>query len=354
MEYFRKALGFNDLWLMVFGIPIGSVVMTAILFNETLTSSNPVFFGRCFLVSMIYVSIYWIVFRFVFVAFRQLFPHTKDVSKRLFLQTGAILLTYSVLRTLLKATLHEPLHLFSGVAHSPDNVIIEPIASLILTFLVISIYEGAYFFNLLNRSILEKEKLQKAHIQSQLQGLKSQVNPHFLFNSLNTLAHLIPEDTEKAVRFVQKLSKTYRYILEIRDEKLISLQDELEFLKAFVFLLEERFGENLNVELEVDEVYFQDKVIPLSLQLLVENAIKHNIISKNKPLWIKIYIEQGKYLVVQNNLQLKNQDINSTKIGLENIKKRYDFYSDELVEVKASEKYFTVALPLIHSTKLVS
>ncbi len=354
MQSFRKTLGFNDLWLIIIGTPIAAVIMTSILFNESLSLSNPLFFGRCILVSIFYVSVYWIAFRFIFVLFRKQFPDAKDIRKRLLLQTGAILLTYSIIRKILKVTIHDYLHDFAGVEHYDPNLVIEPISSLILAFLVISIYEGIYYFKLLNQSILEKEQLQKAHIQSQLQGLKNQVNPHFLFNSLNTLTQLIPEDTDKAIRFVQKLAKTYRYILEIRDEKLICLKEELEFLHAFIYLLKERFGENLNVDIQIASDRLQDKVIPLSLQLLVENAIKHNITSKGKPLYIKIQIENDNQLIVQNNLQLKNQVINSTKLGLENIKKRYQFYSDKLVEVNVTEAHFTVTLPLITTQNLVA
>ncbi len=339
---------------MIIGIPVAAVIMTSILFNESLSLSNPIFFGRCILVSMVYVCVYWISFRLVFVLFRKQFPDSKDIGKRLFLQSGAILITYSILRKILKSTIHDHLHNFTGVDHYDPNLVIEPVSSLILAFLVIAIYEGIYYFKLLNESILEKEQLQKAHIQSQLQGLKSQVNPHFLFNSLNTLTQLIPEDSDKAIRFVQKMAKTYRYILEIRDEKLICLNEELEFLHSFIFLLKERFGENLKVDIQIPPDRLQDKVIPLSLQLLVENAIKHNITSKSKPLYIKIRIEKDNQLIVQNNLQIKNQIINSTKLGLENIKKRYQFYSDKLVEVNITEEHFTVILPLITTKNLVT
>ena len=352
MISFRKAYGFNDLWLMVFGIPVVSVIMAAILFNDVLISFNAVLFSRCILVSMVYVTIYWLVFRVLFVYFRGVFPHHKDVAKRLILQTIAIIVIYILVRNVIKITIHDYLHDYAGSLEKEANLAIEPLSSLMITFLVISIYEGIYFFNQLRQSILEKEQLQKAHVQSQLEGLKSQVNPHFLFNSLNTLAHLIPEDTDRALRFVQKLSQSYRYILEIRNEKLINLSEELDFLKAFVFLLQERFGDNLRVTIEVPSVHLQAKVIPLSLQLLVENAIKHNIISKSRPLEIQIYIEDDRRLVVENNLQVKNQTIHSTKMGLENIKTRYRFYSDQSVEVRRTDHAFTVALPLIHSEQL--
>ena len=129
------------------------------------------------------------------------------------------------------------------------------LASLMLTFFIVAVYESIFFYSRLQKSIVEREKLERENIHSQLEGLKNQVNPHFLFNSLNTLTYIIPEDPDLAVRFVQQLSKVYRYILEIRDRKLICLSEELEFLDSYVFLLKERFGENFHVEIRVPESF---------------------------------------------------------------------------------------------------
>ncbi len=194
---------------------------------------------------------------------------------------------------------------------------------------------------------MEKEKLERENIQSQLEGLKNQVNPHFLFNSLNTLTYIIPEDQNLAVRFVQQLSKVYRYILEIRDRKLICLSEELAFLDAYVFLLKDRFGENFKIDINIPESYLNLKVVPLSLQILMENAIKHNIISALKPLRVEVFIENNLKLIVKNNLQKKNHVMNSTKVGLQNIKNRYSFFSDQKVEVFATTDSFVVSIPLI-------
>ena len=176
--------------------------------------------------------------------------------------------------------------------------------------------------------------------------MKNQVNPHFLFNSLNTLTYLIPEEPDKAVNFVQKLSKVYRYILEIRDQKIVTISDELEFLNAYVFLLKERFGENLNIDIDIPQKYYHSKIVPLSLQILFENVIKHNIISTQKPLMIKVSIQKDK-LIVKNNLQKKNQVISSTSMGLQNIKNRYQFFTKKEVDVIVTADSFLVALPLV-------
>lgn len=153
-------------------------------------------------------------------------------------------------------------------------------------------------------------------------ALKTQVNPHFLFNNLNTLCSIIPENPEQAVDFVQQLSKVYRHILEVKDEKSIPLKEEMAVLEAYAFLLKTRFGDNLEINMEVDPTKMEDMIVPLSLQLLMENAIKHNIVSQDKPLKIIVKVIDGN-LVVTNNLQKKNQIIESTGIGLTNIRNRY-------------------------------
>jgi LytS/YehU family sensor histidine kinase len=214
--------------------------------------------------------------------------------------------------------------------------------------LVSSIYEGIYLNARWKASLIEKELLKRENIESQLEGLRSQVNPHFLFNSLNTLAYIIPQDPDRAVKFVQQLSKVYRYILEIREKKLISLREELKFLDSYIFLIKERFGENLQVDISIPKSIYEENIIPLSMQMLFENAIKHNIISSSKPLTIEVFLQDGK-IRVRNNLQKKKQSMPSTQVGLQNIRNRYAFFTDQRVEVKEDDHTFSVGLPLIHS-----
>ena len=135
------------------------------------------------------------------------------------------------------------------------------IGSLMVTFLVLGIYETIGFYTQLQKSLVEKERLVKENMQSQLESLRNQVNPHFFFNSLNTLVYLIPEAPDKAVNFVQKLSKAYRYILEIRDRHLVALQEEIDFLTSYTCLLKERFGENLQIEVQVPAKFLDRKIV---------------------------------------------------------------------------------------------
>jgi LytS/YehU family sensor histidine kinase len=218
-----------------------------------------------------------------------------------------------------------------------------------ISALVLAIYEGFYFYHRWRQSVLETETLRRENMQSQLEGLKNQVNPHFLFNSLNTLVYLIPEDSQRAVRFVQQLSKVYRYILEIRDQPLISLREEMNFLDAYLFLLQERFGDNLQVDIRIDPAAYSLQLIPLSLQMLFENVIKHNIISQEQPLQVTVTTSPDHdSLRISNRLQRKKEVQPSTRVGLDNIRRRYAFYTHEDVLVEEKDGWFAVQLPLLH------
>jgi sensor histidine kinase YesM len=196
------------------------------------------------------------------------------------------------------------------------------------------------------KSAIEAEQLRSEKFASQYQSLKDQLNPHFLFNSLNVLSNLVYEDADKSAAFIQKLSKIYRYVLEVQQEELVSLRQELDFAKNYLELQKIRFEENLNFKVEVPdcEGCF---LPPLSLQLLLENAIKHNIASQENPLFISI-LQKGKELWVSNTFQPKtSQNEPSTGVGLENIQSRYRILSDLNPEIFQSEHEFLVKLPLL-------
>lgn len=189
-------------------------------------------------------------------------------------------------------------------------------------------------------------KLEKETLVSQFEALKNQINPHFLFNNFSTLASIIEESSITAVSFVQELSKVYRYVLQTRSSTLIPLKEELDFILSYRFLMSKRFGDNLSITLTIPETAHDLQVMPFSLQLLVENAIKHNIISVKKPLLIRIDMCKD-YLVVTNNLQKKNTPVQSTHIGLDNIRTRYGLMTSRNVRVIETAAEFKVEIPLI-------
>lgn len=191
------------------------------------------------------------------------------------------------------------------------------------------------------------EDLQRENLASKYSSLKNQISPHFLFNSLNTLTSLMYSDRDLASDFVSRLASSYRYILDNREEDLVSLEKELSFLDAFVFMMDVRHKEaviiNINITAEPKKY-----VIPtLSLQMLVENALKHNYYSKERPLRIDISCIENDALVVRNTLRKRKLDEETTKLGLKNIKKRYSYYTNKDVLIREEEEFYEVILPLL-------
>jgi len=189
-------------------------------------------------------------------------------------------------------------------------------------------------------------RLQKENLQSQFETLRSQVNPHFLFNSLNVLTSLIRIEPDLAEQFTIQLSMVYRYVLENKEKDLVNLETELDFLKAYTFLLNIRFSGKMKILVNLPDKKLQLKVVPLALQLLIENAIKHNTFSKNQPLQVDVFSEDD-YLVVQNNLQLRGSHVQSTGVGLENIASRYAYFTDRKTFSGVDGDKFVVKIPLL-------
>ncbi|MBC7775081.1 MAG: histidine kinase [Phycisphaerae bacterium] len=339
---FEEISGFNDRWLIIAGLPIASVLVSLLLFGDAYQRLDYSFMAVCIPMSLVYTTVFWFGMRWIYSELKWRHPSNHAIGKRVL----GVFLSFVVLFFSVDIVLHR-LFKALGIGHGGEpNSIVKFIASLILCALIITLYEAISFYVQLQRTVAEKEQLARQNVESQLEGLRNQVNPHFLFNSLNTLAYLIPEDPDRAVRFLQQMSNVYRYVLESRDSKIIPLSKELEFLDAYIFLLKERFGDNLQVKIRDLEGKSNFAIVPLSLQMLFENVIKHNIMSVEKPLTIEVFVENG-HLVIRNNLQKKNQVMDSTGVGLQNIRDRYRMITDKQVEVIASQQYFTVALPIL-------
>ncbi|MDZ7605344.1 MAG: histidine kinase [Cyclobacteriaceae bacterium] len=215
-----------------------------------------------------------------------------------------------------------------------------------ITLLVSAIHGSHNYFLILTQTVKDKEALKRAQVEGELRALASQVNPHFLFNSLNTLVSIIPENAELAVMFTQKLADVYRYVLQSNSRDLVSLAEELEFARNYIFLLKIRFGDNFKDHIYVEDRFMKKRIPVLSLQLLIENASKHNVISDSQPLKLEVTVRENK-LVIINNLNSKNATAHDSGTGLDNIRKRYSlFHSDDIV-VQKTDKNFVVSIPLI-------
>lgn len=200
------------------------------------------------------------------------------------------------------------------------------------------------FFKNWKEAAVQQEKLKREQLALQYETLKGQVSPHFLFNNLNSLTSLISSNPEKAIDFVKKLSEVYRYVLDQKDQELVTLDTELKFLESYIFLQKIRFESNLDVEIDISSMNY--KVIPLSVQMLVENAIKHNEISDKKPLQIRIFSSDDQYLTVENQLQKKSgSEGNGT--GIQNISDQYGFFTDKKVLISFNSEKFRISIPLL-------
>ncbi len=231
------------------------------------------------------------------------------------------------------------------IADDPGDLKGMLYGSLIVTLVISLFMHSRGFLQNWKQAAIDAERANQASIKAQYESLRSQVNPHFLFNSLNALTNLVYEDQDKAAAFIKQLSEVYRYVLDTRNTELVPLSEELKFLNSYLYLQKIRFSEKLQVTIDVKDLNGQ--VPPLALQMLLENAIKHNIISDEAPLVIRI-VEDGDYLDITNGLQKRTVLSEETSgIGLANIRKRYEFLTNKEVVIGQTDQLFSVRLPLI-------
>ncbi len=221
------------------------------------------------------------------------------------------------------------------------------VVGIIINTFVISTLEGYYYFKQWKISLIQTEHLKRENIQSQFEALKNQIDPHFLFNSLNTIYSLVDTHPDKAKEFITKFSKTYRHVLDVKEKMVVPLKDEIEFLNSYIFLQKIRHEGNLEISINIDAQKLNNYIPPLSLQMLVENAIKHNVISEKKPLKIEIF-NNNDSLIVKNNLQPKDSINESTKIGLNNLTARYKHISEKAPEFYVKNNEYVAEIPLLN------
>ena len=341
-----KYLGFDDFWFKTLGIVILSLA-TYFLFSNPFQEHPLVETIINWVVSLLFSTIDWLIIRAIMIQLRKKYPELKDSATRLVLFIAAIFTTVIVVD-------YVGMYLLSPLTNEDYSFIgrSQPLLSIILiSTMTMAIYEAIYFYVRLKESIQEEEQSKQAIVQAQLDALRNQAQPHFFFNTLNTLRDIIDQNPkEDAKKFVDSLSDIYRFILESGNANLIALKDELKFAKAYIHVQTERFGENLKVNWKIPETSKLEMVVPMSLQLLLENAIKHNVISKAKPLTINVFVENNT-LIVENKIELKSTKLPSTKIGLENIEKRYALISEKSIKIENDGNRFIVSLPLLNSTK---
>jgi len=223
--------------------------------------------------------------------------------------------------------------------------------SLIITAVVLAIFYAFYYYKYRQETKVKEQKIIAGTASAKFDALKNQLDPHFLFNSLNVLTSLIEENPHQAQKFTTSLSKVYRYVLEQKNKDLVSVDEELQFAKTYVRLLKMRFEDSIVFDIPETSQNSEAKIVPLSLQLLLENAVKHNVVTAERPLHIQVKEEDG-MLLVSNNLQEKQTIKKSSGVGLVNIRQRYGILTDKTVEIQKTTSDFTVRLPIL--TKQIS
>lgn len=336
----------KDKWFRIIGIPFIALMAHVIFFNENHGSKDDAFsFWQIYLIGVAEAVILWEVIRLVLQYYRNRYPGIHQSRRRILRQfTGCMLVTI-VIRYLIIWFYDKTL--FWGYLFPPEGYLYNIFIGMLYVAIVASIYEGLYFFQQWRQTLSQTEALKRENLQTQLDSLKSQINPHFLFNNLSSLTSLIVEDQSKAVDFVNELAAVYRYLLQANDKNLIDLQDELIFIDQYFHLLKTRFGDAIGLGIEIEEPYLCYQMPPLTLQLLVENAVKHNTILPNNPLLIQMYIGKDGQLVVENNLQRRTTPVWSNKTGLQNIKEKYRLLNQPEVVIDETTKTFRVILPLL-------
>lgn len=336
----------NDTWFRLIGIPVIAYMSHLIFYNENHGAPDEKFTRlQVYLISVVEAWILWEGNRLVLMYSRKRFPEIIESRKRIItLLIGCMIVT--ILIRYANVWFYDKT-LFWGYIFPSEGYLYSIFVGLLYVVIVAGIYEGLYYFHKSKQLLEEKEALKRENLQTQLDSLKAQINPHFLFNNLSSLSSLIVEDQEKAVTFVNELSSVYRYLLQANEKNLVPLKKELDFLKDYYHLLKTRFGEGVNLEIEVKEDQQNYLLPPLTLQLLLENAVKHNTVLPEKPLMIRMYADEGDNLVVVNNLQKKNMAVQSNKLGLKTIVSKYKLMNKGPVLIKETGSVFQVMIPLI-------
>lgn len=339
LPYYTK----KDWIIIAILLPPVVIAMNFFIFGTRYFTEGGIFWLSTFITAII-AFISWLLQIVVAIHLQRKYPRYSDTIKRLTIALSLyILLTSFTISIVFWA--YDYVHFFNYNLNW-KRFIWALITGILVDVLAASFHEAAAFYERWKKATVLAEQLKRENLQTQLDSLKAQVNPHFLFNSLNSLSSLISEDSVKAEKFLDELSKVYRYLLRNNEDDLTTLSEELQFIQSYYHLLKTRYGESLHVQTIIEDKYLDYLLPPLTLQMLVENAVKHNRMMKDYPLKIVLKIA-GDKLVIANNLQRKVRQVTSNRVGLGNIAKKYKLLQQEDIAVKEDEREFTVVIPLI-------
>ncbi len=325
--------------LMILGIPVVGFLLTFILNNGQFDLFSPEYCVNC-IATIIVTGINWLGCRYIVIKLWNKYPWHIHPIKHILVEIPVVLIFTISLNLLVSWAfiLLDKEALDVGILCRNTAIIV-----LLVSFLV-SLHEALFFYFQWKENFNKSLVLEKARIKAEYDALKNQINPHFLFNNLNTLITIVDED-KQATNYIQVLSDFLRYTLDLKESDIKTVKSELDIVKKYVYLQKLRFGDKLIFTADVNEKYYDYKLPSMALQMIVDNAIKHNTISKEKVLSVNIFIDNS-YIVVKNNLQ-KRYGVISTNQGLQNLKRRYSFITEKEVKIIETDKDFMVKLPLI-------
>lgn len=335
----------NDHWFRFLGVPFIAFMGHIIFYNRNESGEEIFGFWTIYLLSLAETLILWESIRLLILYFRRKYPALQQTKKRV-----AMMLLFCTLLTVVLRTanifLYDATRLW-GYEFPLEAYLHSIFVALLFVIIVGGVYETIYYFYRWKDMAVEAESLKKENLQTQLDSLKSQISPHFLFNSLGSLSSLIMEDPKKAQQFVEEMSSVYRYLLQASDQELTTLRNEMKFINAYMHMLSTRFPEGLQLVTEIDNRFYDYYLPPLTLQILLENAVKHNAVLARHPLQIKITTNEQGCLEVTNNIRQKTSPVQSHKKGLSHIKSKYRLLNQPDIIIHHTDTFFRVTVPLI-------
>jgi len=339
-----NSISLNDRRFLLTGIPV--LALLVLLPRGLLDIRSGLVFLVTWGFSLGFTISFWLTGRALWLALFRRFPRVEQTRRRLWLLATINTLTTALITLVLNSLVGwaQDTRLDGGALLAEFGLNMVP------TVVVQLIYESAHFFRQWEQNVRRAEQLQNAGTQSQLEALQSQLDPHFLFNSLNTLSALIDSENTSAQQFVEQLADVYRYVLLARDKPTVPLAEELAFVDTYLALHKARFRDNLRVHRNIPPSALGRRVAPLSVQLLVENALKHNVASREHPLELRLATATDEsYLLVENTLRPRTAGpAPGTGTGLRNVRHRYELLQASTpVEVSTTEGQFQVRLPLL-------
>jgi sensor histidine kinase YesM len=340
----EEKIKLNDLWIRIFGVPVVALQFTAIL-NVWEPQMQAVPFFRFFLINCFIVWVSWQLCRPVLVWSRIEYKGINLFLKRFFIAYAVYFLI--VLGVFVIFFLTFDLINFHGF-NVPYSILIKyQLISMFNVPFISVLYEARLFFSEWKKTLIIREELKRETLQGQLDSVKGQINPEFLFSNLDTVTTLIRNHNKNTSKFVDELSSVYRYVLQGTEKQLTELCDELKFVSTYEYLLKEKYGDAVQFDINIPDSYHSCRIPTLTMQLLIENALKDNVITPEKPLWMKFFSEENQSLVVINNL-LSVRSKWTDKDALDTIKERYEMLGAEGIKIEKTWTECKVTLPLLN------